>query len=105
MLSLVDTLILESMESNKVMSLSTFGRLQTRNLVEMGKLLKQFQMSSGLFNASSLSDHLKCKVNEIENFLLLYIKQINVMKINDPHFIILRLQQIQNAVITSPNLT
>ena len=48
-------------------------------------------------------DYLKYKLSEIENVVLPYfLKTINMYTVNDPHCVILSLQQIKDALITSP---
>ena len=104
--AVISQYIIECMDSNEVLALSPFDKMSTG--MSVGKrLIKQFYESYGIHDTSSLcaSDYVKYKLSEIENLKLPFIiKQIKVMMINDPHNIIVTLQKIQHALITSLNI-
>ena len=48
-------------------------------------------------------DYLKYKLSEMENaWLPCYLKRVNMLTVIDPHYVILKLQQIKDVLMTSP---
>ena len=77
---------------------------QNVNSVAKGLALT-FQQSYGVHNTSSLTamDYLKYRLSVIENVELpQYLKTINMYTVSDPHTVILLLQGIKDALMTSP---
>ena len=102
--------IIKYMDSDEVFTLLPSNQLGPRtddNSVYSG-LFEKFLKSSGVHDQSSLSgrDYLKFQLSLMENSLLLnFLKQINMVTITDPHCIIGVLQNIQDALMTSPDIT
>ena len=104
--AVISQYIIECMNSNVILTLSPFGSggLNTAQSVDEGLSLT-FQQSYGVHNPSSLTamDYLKYKLSEIENVMLpSYLKNINMYTVIDPHCVILSLQWIKDALMTSP---
>ena len=104
--AVISQYIIECMNSNETLTLSPFssGGLNTAHSVREGLRLT-FQQSYGVHDPSSLTamDCLKYKLSEIENVVLpFYLKTINMHTATDPHYVILLLQQIKDALMTSP---
>ena len=104
--AVISQYIIECMNSNETLTLSPFssGGLNTAHSVREGLRLT-FQQSYGVHDPSSLTamDCLKYKLSEIENVVLpSYLKTINMYTATDPHRVILLLQQIKDALMTSP---
>ena len=102
--AVISQYIIECMDSKETPTLSPYGELNT--YISVGKGLSlTFQQSYGVHDPLSLTamDYLKYRLSEIENDLLPhYLKTINMITVNDPHHVILRLQQINDALMTSP---
>ena len=93
--------IIECMDSEEVYTLS---QAQTRQSVYEALALT-FQQSYGVHDPSSLTpvDYLKYKICEIEKIALpCQLNTINMYTVTDPHNAILTLQQIKDALMTSP---
>ena len=91
---------IDSKEFSNLYSIMT----QNVNSVAEGLILT-FQQSYGVHDPSSLTamDYLKYRLSEIENVQLPYcLKTINTYTVSDPHGVILRLQRIKDALMTSP---
>ena len=104
--AVISQYIIECMNSNEILTLSPFssGGLNTAQSVDEGLRLT-FQQSYGVHDPSSLTamDYLKYKLSVIENNMLPYsLKRINMYTVNDPHCVIVLLQQIKDALMTSP---
>ena len=102
--AVISQYIIECMNSNETLTLSPFG-LNTAQSVSDGLTLT-FQQSYGVHDPSSLTamDYLKYKLSEIENVELPFIlKSINMYTVIDPHEVILLLQEIKDALMTSPH--
>ena len=103
--AVISQYIIECMNSNEIFTLSPFGsRLNTAQSVNIGLTLT-FQQSYGVHDPSSLTamDYLKYKLSQIENVWLPYeVKKINMHTVTEPHEIILSLQGIKDALMTSP---
>ena len=104
--AVISQYIIECMNSNETFTLTPFGSggLNTSRSVNEGLLLT-FQQSYGVDDPSSLTamDYLKYKLSKIENDELPYdLKRINMCTVADPHSVILTLQQIKDALMTSP---
>ena len=103
--AVISQYIIECMNSNEMLTFSPFGSgLNTAQSVNEGLGLT-FQQSYGVHDPSSLTamDYLKYKLSEIENvWLPFYLKRINKYTVTDPHHVILSLQEIKDALITSP---
>ena len=68
-------------------------------------LILTFQQSYGVHDPSSLTamDYLKYRLSEMENvWLPYYLKLINMHTVTNPHVVILMLQRIKDALMTSP---
>ena len=101
--SVISQYIIEDMESEELISLSPYGRLNTHGTV-LYELRRQFHLLHG--SSLSVTEYLKYRLNEIENVLLpCYFKQINMFAVTDPHYTIVLLKQIQSVVLNSPNIT
>ena len=102
--SVISQYIIESIESKEVIRLSPIGELATSSSVEEG-LDSLFQQSCGVHDLLSLTpvEFLKYKQSEIEDSMLPYfLKLINMYTVTDPHIVILQLQEIKQALTTSP---
>ena len=103
--AVISQYIIECMNSNEILTLSPFsGGLNTAQSVSKGLSLT-FQQSYGVHDPSSLTamDYLKYKLSQIENNILpFYLKRINMTTVNDPHAVILSLQDIKDVLMTSP---
>ena len=102
--AIISQYIIECMDSEEASTLSPFGTLKTSDSVNKGLILT-FQESYGANNLSSLTaaDCLKYKLSEIENNELPYVlKSINTFTVTDPHHVILILQRIKEAIMSSP---
>ena len=104
--AVISQYIIECMNSNEILTLSPFvgSGLNTEQSVNEGLILT-FQQSYGVHDPSSLPamDYLKFKLSEIENVLLpYYLKRINMTTVTNPHCVILLLQEIKDALMTSP---
>ena len=102
--AVISQYIIECMDSNEAYALSPLvGKLRTAQSV--GERLKlTFQQSYGIHNLSSLTamDYLNFKLSAIENNSLpFYLKSINMCTVTDYHIIILSLQRINNALMSS----
>ena len=97
--------VIEFMDSNEAAILSPVGgKLNTAESVGEGLTLA-FQKSLRIHDLSSLTvmDYLKYKLNEIENNLLsVYLKTINMLTVNEPHYLILLLQDIKDVLMRLP---
>ena len=87
--TVISQYIIESMNSDEVITLSPYGELDTCQSVSVG-LIEQFQRQCGyeMHHIVSLSatDYLEYKANEIENLWLpFYFKEINMFTTFDPH--------------------
>ena len=104
--TVISQYIIECMNSNEILTLSPFvSGLNTAQSVDKGLSLI-FQQSYGVHDPSSLTamDYLKYKLSEIENIQLpFYLKRINMYTVNDPHRVILLLQEIKDNLMTSPH--
>ena len=102
--AVISQYIIECMDSNEAVTLSPYIGLKTASSVGEGLSLT-FHQSYGVHDPSSLTamDYLKYKLSEIENDVLPhFLKTINMMTVNDPHDVILTLQRIKDALMTSP---
>ena len=101
--AVISQYIIEHMDSEEA---ATLYLIITQNVhsVDDGLFLT-FQQSYGVHDPSPLPamDYLKYKLNEIENvWLLNYLKTINMFTVTDPHGLMLVLQGIKDALMTSP---
>ena len=97
--AVISQYIIERMDSKEINTLSPYGRLGTSSSVTDGLLLT-FQQSYGVHDPSSLTamGYLKYRLSEIENVVLPdYLKIINMYTVNDPHVVILILQEIKDV--------
>ena len=96
--------IIESIDSKKFSAL--YSRLcKYVSSIHEGLTLT-FQQSYGVHDLSSLTaiDFLKYKLSEIENDVLPpYLKTINLFIVSEPHQIIVTMQRIKEALMTSPH--
>ena len=104
--AVISQYIIECMNSNEIIALSPFSSsgLNTAQSVDEGLTLT-FHQSYGVHDPSSLTamDYLKYKLSEIENSVLPFIlKSINMHTVINPHHVILVLQSIKDALMTSP---
>ena len=102
--AVISQYIIDCMDSNEALALSPYGGLNTSNSVRKGLTLT-FQQSYGVHDPSSLTamDYLKYQLFEIESGLLPFcLKMINMYTVIDPHNLILILQHIKDALMTSP---
>ena len=103
--AVISQYIMEYMNSYEIYTLSPFDSgLNTAQSVREGLLLT-FQQSYGVHDPLSLTamDCLKYQLSEIENVVLPhYLKTINMDTVTDPHDVILSLQEIKDALMTSP---
>ena len=107
--TVISQYIIDCMDSDEAYTLSPFfgDKLNTVKLVWDGLKLA-FKQSCGVKDPSSLIpiEFLKYKLNEIEAIeLLCHLKVINMHTITHPHFIILILQDIKNALMILPYAT
>ena len=96
--------IIEHMDSNEALALSPYCGLNTAYSVFIGSTLT-FHQSYGVHDPSSLTamDYLKYKLSQIENDgLPHYLNMINMYTVIDPHYVIVTLQEIKDALMTSP---
>ena len=103
--AVISQYIIECMNSYETFTLSPFGGgLNTAQSVREGLSLT-FQQSYGVHDPSSLTamDYLKYTLSQLENDVLpFYLKIINMHTVSDPHHVILSLQRIKHALMTSP---
>ena len=102
--AIISQYISESMDSDEMVNLSPHGALNTTCSINNGLTLT-FQQSYGVYDLSSLTavDYLKYKLSEIENVELpFYLKSINMCIVSDPHFVIITLERIKRAIMSSP---
>ena len=102
--AVISQYIIEHMDSEEIITISPYGRLGTSSSVTDGLLLT-FQESYGVHDPSSLTsmDYLKYRLSKMENVMLPdNLKTINVYTVIDPHYVILMLQGIKDALMTSP---
>ena len=101
--AVISQYIIECMNGEEV---SNLYLMITQNVGSVtGGLSLTFQQSYGVHDLSSLTamDYLKYKLSEIEIVMLpCYLKTINMYTVNDPHKVILSLQRIKDALMTSP---
>ena len=104
--AVISQYIIECIDSNEVSALTPFGeKLNTAQSVGDGLTLA-FQQSYGIHDTSSLTvvDFLKYKLSEIEcDELPYYLKSISMCIVSEPHIIILKLQKINDELISSSN--
>ena len=101
--AVISQYIIDCMDSEEFATLHSIMS-QNGNLVSDGLLLT-FQQSYGVHDPLSLTamDYLKYRLSVIENVELPhYLKTINMHTVIDPHIVILLLQQIKDALMTSP---
>ena len=106
--AVISQYIIECMDSKEVFALSPYvdGGLNTAQSVDEGLTLT-FQQSYAVHvhDPSSLTsmDYLKYKLSEIENDVLPhFLKKMNLLAGTEPHDVILSLQMIKDALMTSP---
>ena len=97
--------IIECMDSNEVFALSpASGKFSTGATIS-AELALTFQQSYGIQDGSSLTveDYLKYKLSEIDKSLLPFrLKNIYSFIIVDPHVVIIKLQNVKDALLSSP---
>ena len=101
--AVISQYIIDCMDSEEVGILYSFIFSNIHSVAE--GLTLTFKQSYGVHNPSSLTamDYLKYRLSEIENVLLPdHQKTINMHTVVDPHTVILALQQIKDALMTSP---
>ena len=101
--AVISQYIIECMESKEAGNLYLI-MAQNENSVADGLTLT-FRQAYGVHYPSSLTamDYLKYKLSQIENVELpYYLKRINTYTVMDPHYVILQLQLIKDALMTSP---
>ena len=101
--AVISQYISDCMDSEEAATLHSI-MFQNVNSVSKGLLLT-FQQSYGVLDPSSLTamDYLKYRLSETENVVLpLFLKTINMFTVTDPHCVILTLQWIKDALMTSP---
>ena len=101
--AVISQYIIECMDGKEADNLYSI-MAQNETSVDKGLTLT-FKQSYGVHDLSSLTamDYLKYTLSEIENVELpQYHKRINMCTVTDPHNIILKLQQIKYALMTSP---
>ena len=97
--AVISQYIIECMDGEEVSNL-----FHSIGFIAKGLILT-FQQSYGVHDPSSLTamDYLKYILSEIENvWLPYYLKRISMYTVTDPHAIILALQRIKDALMTSP---
>ena len=101
--AVISQYIIECMESKEAVNLYSILSQNVSSVAD--GLSLTFQQSYGVHDSSSLTamDYLKYTLSEIENVMLPdYLKTINMFTVIDPHNVILILQQIKDALMTSP---
>ena len=101
--AVISQYIIECMDSEEVINLYSIMTQSINSVVKV--LTLTFQQLYGVHDPSSLTamDYLKYRLSEIENvWLPYYLKTMNVTTINDPHCVITILQDIKDALMTSP---
>ena len=102
--TVISQYINDSMESKEAFLLSPYSKLNIVQSVKHGLTLA-FRRSQGVGNPLLLpcADYLKYTLGEIENVVLpYYLKAITMQTTTDPHNVILILQQVQKALMSSP---
>ena len=102
--AIISQYIIESIDYAESRILSPFGELNTADSVGEGLTLT-FQQSYGVYDLSSLMavDYLNYKLNEIENVRLpVFLKSFNINMVTEPNFLIVLLQRIKEAIMSSP---
>ena len=106
--AVISQFIIECMDTNEAQTLSPFSEKSGAILSVAEGLRLTFQQSYGVNDPWSLTvvDYLKYKLNDIRYKMLPYcLKTINMTTVNDPHDIILTLQQIKDALMLTPYST
>ena len=101
--AVISQYIIYCMDSKEVYKLYSV-MVQSVNSVIKGLTLT-FQQSYGVHDPSSLTamEYLKYELSQIENVeLSYYLKRINMLTVTGPHPVILTLQNIKDALMTSP---
>ena len=101
--AVISQYIIECMDSEEADNLFSIMRQNGGSLNE--GLVLTFQQSCGVHDLSSLTamDYLKLRLSVIENIELPdHLKRINMCIVIDPHDVILTLQGIKDALMTSP---
>ena len=101
--AVISQYIIDCMGSEEAATLHSIVSQNMRSVTS--GLLLTFRQSYGVNDPSSLTamDYLKYTLSVIENVELpLYLKTINMYTVNDPHVVILTLQRIKDALMTSP---
>ena len=102
--AVISQYIIECMDSKEAFALSPYVVDGAAQSVDDGLTLL-FQQSYVLRDPSSLTfmDYLKYKLSEIENDVLPhFLKKMNLLAGTEPHDVILSLQMIKDALMTSP---
>ena len=102
--AIISQYIIECNDSEELLALSPYGTLHTAYSVSDG-LISTFRQSYGVHDPLLLTavDFLKYKLGEIENIWLpFYLKSINMLTVLEPHSVILLLQRIKEAIMSSP---
>ena len=102
--TVISQYIIDSMESKEAFLLSPFGKLNIVQSVKHG-LTMDYRRSKGVGDPLFLSstDYLKYTLGELETVVLpYYLKSITMLTTTDPHNVILILQLVQNALMSSP---
>ena len=101
--AIISQYIIECIDSKEALALSSFSINISDSVIE--GLVLTFQQLCGVHDPLSLTavDYLKYKLSEIENvWLPYYLKSIYMFTVIDPHSVILSLQRIKEAIMSSP---
>ena len=102
--AIISQYIIECMDSKEFLAHSPSGKLNTADSVREG-LVSTFKQSYGVNDLSSLTavDYLKYTLSKIENvWLPCDLTSINMFTVTNPHELILILQRIKEAIMSSP---
>ena len=101
--AVISQYIIECMDSNEICNLYLVMSKNVKSVY--AKLVLTFQQSYGIQDLTSLTamDYLKYTLSRIENVELPYfLTAINLCIVIDPHYVMLILHKIKNALMTSP---
>jgi len=102
--TVISQYINDNMESKEAFLLSPYSKLNIVQSVKHGLTL-DFRRSQSVGDPLLLTDadYLKYTLGELESVVLpYYLKSITMQTTTDPHNVILILQQVQNALMSSP---
>ena len=97
--AVISQFIIENMDTEQVVKLSPYGRLNTYGLVNEALILSFQQLFGKNLSFLSATDYLNYKLSEIENAVLpCNLKIISMCAITDPHSALLVIKRMEEAL-------